>query len=131
MSDNLVAETVVFPQPEELDLCLCDEDNERVTSILERVKLSQDDPAIFLGWNQHALQAFAVAAAALPPPHPVWVQVPISCNQLQSDIVAKAGAVAGGTHHNFCFAPNDLVQMNNVMKQLNLIESEQWVQVQA
>eukprot|EP00961_Rhodomonas_salina_P234129 3163999-Rhodomonas_salina.1 len=125
MMSDTSAETTVFSDH--------DHSSAQLHSCVEKlrndgVKVSIDDPALFVDWNVRALVEFE-REAGNHGATPGWVLGgAVTTSILQSSIITRVGAVAGGVHGMFCFAPNTQAQFGSVLKILSHTESDPWMQ---
>lgn len=96
------------------------------------MRLSEDDPGVYISWNIDALDAFVNNANLAPgmlPPRPAWLRAgPLTVAGFMQDAIATLALSGGGSFGNSIIAPNTMAQYTNVNVVLSRIELDAFVQ---
>lgn len=100
---------------------------------LDKIKVTENDPAIFLNWNLENVQVFVnqVNGNANAIAQPYFISSPpgrMSQASLIRDIMDILSRVSGGMHGNSLLAPNSMSQALNVINVLISTQENVWFQ---
>jgi hypothetical protein len=101
---------------------------------LEKLIVTDDDPAVLFNWEIASVNAFVAAANAFPQvAQPHWITTApgaMTTHSIMSDIIAHLAQVGGGrTAGVVLLAPNTLSQFGNIRARLSHIEAHPFVQM--